>query len=167
MNIRKYLWILNIIGAIIILISILTPTSYNDTYPTLYYVWMTQIGVDIDPLAIYLLRTDLMLVVISTILALIIFSSSVIAITLNLTYVRLSLNFKRLRWKMLLIAGLVIASTLFWIIMMEAFYNQYGYNHWIAMGGGYSPYFGVIGPFIGAVIIGFGFFVKREERESS
>ncbi|MHA1257192.1 MAG: hypothetical protein ACTSPS_16500 [Promethearchaeota archaeon] len=39
MKIRKYLWILNLIGGIIILISIMTPTSYNDTtmlIPLLY-----------------------------------------------------------------------------------------------------------------------------------
>ena len=160
MKIREYLWILNIIGSLIILISVLTPTSYNDG-PPLYYVWMTQIGVDIDPLAIYLLRTDLLLVAISTILSLIIFSSGLIVITLTTTYIRSSLNLKKLRWKMILLAGLVIASTLAWIIMMESFYNIYGYNHWSFIGGGYKPFFGVIGPFIGAVLIGFGCFARR------
>jgi hypothetical protein len=162
MKIRKYLWILNIIGAIVIIMSILTPTSYNDVTPTLYFVWMNQLAVDVNPLAIYLLRTDVMLVTISTILALIIFSSSLIAITLTFTYIRASLNFKKLRWKMLLIAGLVVGATLFWIIMMELFYNENGYHHWIATGGGYSPYFGVIGPFIGATLIGLGTLVRRE-----
>jgi len=161
MKIREYLWILNIIGSLIILISVLTPTSYNNG-PPLYYVWMTQIGVDIDPLAIYLLRTDLLLVVISTILALIIFSSGLIVITLTTTYLRSSLNLKKLRWKMIFLAGLVIASTLSWIIMMELFYNIYGYNHWNFTGGGYIPSFGVIGPFIGAVLVGFGSLVRRE-----
>jgi len=162
MKIRKYLWILNLIGGIIILISIMTPTSYNDTTPTLYYVWMTQIGVDVEPLAIYLLRTDLMLVMISTILASIIFSSALMAITLTSIYLRASLPFNKLRWKMDIIALLVIVSTLFWVIMMESFYNEAGYNHWIATGGGYSPYFGVIGPFIGAILLGLGSFVRRE-----
>ena len=46
----------------------MTPTSYNDETATLYFVWMTQIGVDVEPVAIYLLRTDLTLVIISTIL---------------------------------------------------------------------------------------------------
>ena len=44
MNFRKYLWIFSIIGGLLSIISIMTPTSYNDTTPTLYYVWMTQIG---------------------------------------------------------------------------------------------------------------------------
>ena len=162
MKIRKYLWILNLIGGIIILISVLAPASYNDTTPTLYYVWMTQIGVDADPLAIYLLRTDLMLVTISTILALIIFSSALLTITLTSIYLRASLPFKKLRWKMIVLALLVIVSTLFWIIMMESFYNIYGYNHWIATGGGYIPFFGVVGPFIGAVFLILGSFVRRE-----
>jgi len=162
MKIRKYLWILNLIGGIIILISIMTPTSYNNTTPTLYFVWMTQIGVDVEPLAIFLLRTDLMLVTISTILALIIFSSALVAITLTSIYVRASLPFNKFRWKMNIIALLVIISTLLWVIMMESFYNEAGYNHWSATGGGYSPYFGVIGPFIGAIFLGLGSFVRRE-----
>jgi len=162
MKIRNYLWILNIVGAILIIISIMTPTSYNDEAATHYYVWMTQISVDVEPVAISLLRADLTLVIISTIIALTIFSSSLIAITLTTTYIRASLNYKKLRWKMILIAGIVIASTLWWIIMMELFYNEAGYNHWITTGGGYSPYFGVIGPFIGAALVVLGSFVRRE-----
>jgi hypothetical protein len=162
MKIREYLWILNLIGGIIILVSILTPTSYNDTTPTLYFVWMTQIGVDVEPLAIYLLRTDLMLVTISTILALIIFSSGLMSITLTSICFRASLPFKKLRCKINILALLVIVSTIFWIIMMESFYNEYGYNHWIATGGIYTPFFGVIGPFIGGIFLGLGSFVRRE-----
>ncbi len=162
MKIRKFLWILNLIGGIIIIISILTPTSYNNTNPTLYFIWMTQISVDVEPFAIYLLRTDIMLVTVSTILALIIFSSSLMTITLTSIYLRVSLPFKKLRWKMIVLSLLVIASTLFWIIMMESFYNAYGYNHWSATGGGYSPFFGVIGPFVGAAFIVVGSFVRRE-----
>ena len=162
MKIRKYLWILNLVGGIIIVISILTPTSYNDTTSTFYYVWMTQIGVDVEPLAIYLLRTDLTLVTISTILALIIFSSALMTITITSIYLRASLPYKKLRWKTIILAILVIASTLFWIIMMELFYNEAGYNHWIANGGGYTPFLGVIGPFIGAAFIVVGSFVRRE-----
>lgn len=60
MKIRNYLWIFNIVGGLITLIAILTPTSYNDTGPTLYFVWMNQIGIDVEPLAIYLLRTHVM-----------------------------------------------------------------------------------------------------------
>ena len=162
MKIRKYLWILNLIGGIIIFISILTPTSYNDVTPTFYYVWMNQIGVDVDPVAIYLLRTDLMLVTMSTILALIIFSSALITIALTSIYIRNSLPIKKIQWKTIILAILVISSTLFWIIMMESFYNGSGYNHWIATGGGYTPYFGVIGPFIGAAFLLSGSFVRRE-----
>ena len=162
MKIRKYLWVLNLIGGLIIMISILTPTSYNDTNPTLYFVWMTQIGVDVEPLVIYLLRTDLMLVTISTILALIIFSSGLMTITLTSIYLRASLPFKKLKWKMILLAILVIVSALFWIIMMESFYNTYGFNHWSFTGGGYSPSYGVILPFIGAAFLVVGSFIRRE-----
>lgn len=161
-QIRNYLWILNIVGAILIIISIMTPTTYNDETATLYYVWITQIGVDANPVAIYLLRQDLALVIYSMILASLIFASSVIAITLTITYIRASLNYKKLRWKMIILAGLVIVSTLWWIIMMELFYNSHGYNHWITTGGGYKPFFGVIGPFIGAALIVLGIFSKRE-----
>ena len=161
MNFRKYLWIFNIIGGILSVISVLTPTSFNDTTPTLYFVWMTQIGVDIDPLSIYLLRTDMLLVLVSWILFLIIASCSLITVTLSSVYIRASLNLKKLRWKLIISAVLIIASTLFWIFMMEAFYNTYGYNHWITIGGGYSPYFGVIGPFIGAILLIIGSFSER------
>ncbi len=63
---------------------------------------------------------------------------------------------------MIIIAGIVIAATLWWIVMMEFFYNEYGYNHWITTGGGYKPSFGVIGPFIGAALIVLGAFSRRE-----
>lgn len=162
MKIRKYFWILNIIGGIITLIAILTPTSYNDTGPTLYFIWMNQISVDVDPLAINLLREDVFLVMTSTVLALIIFSSGLLAITLTIISLRASLPYKKLQWKAIILALLVIISTLFWIIMMELFYNEAGYNHWVATGGGYSPYFGVIGPFIGAAFIVLGSFARRE-----
>jgi hypothetical protein len=161
-NFRKYLWIFSIIGGLLSIISIMTPTSYNDTTSTLYYVWMTQIGVDIDPVSIYLLREDLILVLISWILVFVIFSSSLVTITLTGVYIRASLNRKRLNWKLLITAGLIIISTVSWIFMMESFYNSYGFHHWIATGGGYSPYFGVVGPFIGASLIVIGAFSKRE-----
>ena len=161
MKIRRYLWILNFIGAIIIIISIFTPTSYNDTTSTFYYVWMNQIRVDIDPLHIYLLREDLQLVTISTILALIIFSSALMSLTLTSIYIRNSIPFKKLQWKMIVLVLFVLISTLYWIIMMESFYNYFGANHWIFTGGGYSPYFGVIGPFIGAALLVVGSFARR------
>lgn len=162
MRIRNYLWILSISGAILIIISILTPTSYNDTTPTLYYVWMTQVAIEVQPFDIYVLRTDLTLDLVSWVLFLTIFSSALIALTLDITYVRNSLNFKKLRWKMILIAGLVIVSTLYWIFMMEFFYNASGFHHWIYTGGGYTPYFGVIGPFIGATLLIIGAFTRRD-----
>ena len=143
------------------LISILTPTSYNDTTPTLYFVWMNQIGVDVEPVAIYLLRTDLMLVVISTILALIIFSCALMTITLTSIYVKASLPFRKLQWKVNILAIIASISTLSWIIMMELFYNEYGYNHWVTTGGGYTPFFGVIGPLIGAGLVIVGSFVRK------
>ena len=63
---------------------------------------------------------------------------------------------------MIIIAGIIIACTLWWIIMMELFYNEAGFNHWITTGGGYKPFFGVIGPFIGAALIVLGTFWRRE-----
>jgi hypothetical protein len=86
----------------------------------------------------------------------------VVAMTLTITYYRASMNFKKLRWKMVIIAGIIIFSTLFWIIMMELSYNSASFNHWSYLGGEYSPYFGVIGPFIGAALIIIGTFTRRE-----
>ena len=161
MKFKKYLWILSLIGGIITIVSILTPTSFNDTSSPLYFVWMNQIGVDVEPLEIYLLRTDLMLVTISTLLALIIFSSGLLTISFTIIYLKNSLPFKKLQWKMVVFAVLVIVSTLVWIFMMELSYNVHGYNHWTIAGGGYSPFFGVIGPFIGAILIIVGSFARR------
>jgi len=110
MKIEKSFWILNIVGGLIIFFSIFTPTSYNDTTPTLYYIWMNQIGADVDPLDIYLLRTDVMLVTISTILTVVIFSSALLSITLTSISLRNSLPFKKLQWKMIILALLTIAS---------------------------------------------------------
>ena len=164
MKIRHFLWIFSILGGIFSFISVLIPTSYNDTTSTLYYVWITQIGVDAEPLAIYLLRTDVILVLVSWMLMLIIVTSSIITITLTIVHVRNSLSFKKLRWTSLVMALLIVASTLFWIFMMEAFYNSYGYNHWVLTGGGYTPFLGIILPFIGAGLIVLGFFQKKENR---
>jgi hypothetical protein len=167
LRIRYYFWVFSILGGILSFISVLIPTSFNDTTPTLYYVWMTQIGVDAEPLAIYLLRTDVILVLVSWILMLIIITSSIITITLTIVHIRNSLSFKKLRWTSLVMALLIVASTLFWIFMMEFFYNSSGYNHWILTGGGYTPFLGIILPFIGAGLIGLGFFSKNREYTSA
>ena len=43
-------WLLPIIGGVIALISLFTPTTYNYSYGTdLYYVWMNQLAIDIEP----------------------------------------------------------------------------------------------------------------------
>jgi hypothetical protein len=64
-------------------------------------------------------------------------------------------------------ALLIVASTLFWIFMMEAFYNAGGYSHWVFTGGGYTPYLGIILPFIGAGLIGLGSFSSKRGYTSS
>ena len=161
MKIRHFLWIFSILGGILSFISVLIPTSFNDRTSTLYYVWITQIGVDIEPLAIYLLRTDVILVMASWILMLIIITSSIITITLTIVYIRNSLNLKKLRWIGVVMALSIVAATLFWIFMMEVFYNEAGYNHWVFTGGGYTPYLGIILPFIGAGLIGLGSFSSK------
>lgn len=158
MRIRDYLWIFSILGGLLSFISVLVPTSFNDTTSTLYFVWITQIGVDVEPMTIYLLRTDVILVSVSWLLMLIIVTSSFITITLTIVHIRNSLSFKKLRWTNLIMALLIVASTSFWIFMMEDFYNSSGYNHWVLTGGGYTPFLGIILPFIGAGLIGLGFF---------
>ena len=164
MRIRQNLWLFCIIGGIIAFISVIFPTSFNDTTPTLYFVWITQIGVDLEPLDIYLLRTDVMLVLNSWILMLTIVISSIITITLTIVYIRSSLSLRTFKWMSIVGALLNMASPLFWIFMMESFYNIYGYNHWVFTGGGYTPFLGIILPFIGAGLILLGVF--STERDS-
>ena len=163
MKISYYLWIFSIIGGLLSFISVLLPTTFNDTSSTLYFVWITQIGVDADPIDIYLLRTDVILVMVSFILMLIIVVGSLITITLTVVYIRASLSQKTFRWGSMIMTVLIIASTLFWIFMMESFYNIHGYNHWVFTGGGYSPFLGIIFPFIGASLILIGSFSQKRD----
>jgi len=163
MKISHNLWVFSIIGGVIAFISVLLPTSFNDSSSFLYYVWITQIGVDVEPFAIYLLRTDVILVLVSWILMLIIVVSSIITIILTIVYVRASLSLKTFKWMSIVGALLIIAAPLFWIFMMESFYNSYGYNHWVLTGGGYTPFIGIILPFIGAGLILIGSFSKKRE----
>lgn len=163
MKIRHNLWVFSIIGGIIAFISVLFPTSFNDTSPTLYFVWITQIYVDVEPLEIGLLRTFVDLVLVSWILMLTIVVSSIITITLTIVYVRASLSLKTFKWMSIVGAFLNIAAPLFWIFMMEAFYNANGHNHWVFTGGGYSPFLGIILPFIGAGLILIGSFSKERD----
>ena len=163
MKIKHYLWVFSIIGGMIAFISVLLPTTFNDTTPTLYFVWFTQIAVNIEPLEIYLLRTEVILVLVSWILMLIIVVCSILTVTLTIGYIRASLSHKTFKWMSLIGAVLNIASPLFWIFMIESFYNEAGYNHWVLTGGGYTPFLGIIFPFIAAGLILLGSFsIKRE-----
>jgi hypothetical protein len=134
------------------------PTSFHAEVGNTYFVWINQLYLQTDPtpITIGLLRTDLTLVIISILFGLIIMSSSIMIITASLLYRKFS-RFLRENIKIWLsVTSLIALSTLAWIIMMETFYNINGFNHWVIFGGGYTPHFGVIGPFVGTgfVIIG-------------
>jgi hypothetical protein len=47
---KKKNWFLPIIGSLIALISLFTPTSYNYMYGVdLYLIWMNQLAIDVVP----------------------------------------------------------------------------------------------------------------------
>ena len=157
-------WLLPIIGGLIALISLFTPTTYNyRSGVQLYYVWMNQLAIDIWPNLItpYLLRTDLSLVILSISLSVIIFVSTIVLITSTNIFRKTSRSYQKLKWVWLLLAILIIGSTLIWIIYMEIFYNISGASHWQ----NYRPHFGVIGPFIGAGLIIIGTFLVKKGEE--
>ncbi|MHA2325250.1 MAG: hypothetical protein ACXACB_07620 [Promethearchaeota archaeon] len=161
---NKNQWVLPIFGGLITLISIFTPTTYNYSYGTdLYYVWMNQLALDIEPGSLIpsLLRTDLALLILSITLTDIIFTSSIVLITSTNIYRKSLRSYKNLRWTWLIFASLIIVSTLTWIIYMEIFYNNAGYSHWQ----NYRPYFGVIGPFIGASLMIIGIIFAKDGRD--
>ncbi len=161
---KKNAKILSIIGGILTIFAILTPTSFHTEPGNTYFVWITQLYLETDPgpLVIGLLRTDLMLVIISFIFAAIIFSSAIISITTSLIYRKVSVETKGKRRNMLILATLIAISTLAWIIMMEVFYRINGFPHWSLGGGGYIPHFGVIGPFIGTGFLIFGVLLDKD-----
>ncbi len=153
-----------LVGGFITLITLLTPTSFSTDTIATYYVWMFQIFLHVDPppINVGLLRTDPTLLTISIILTVIIFLNAIITILGSSLYrKRLDSDQKRKRF-LLIPAILIIVSTLVWIIMMEGYYMYYGSNHWVGLGEGhYIPYLGIIGPFIGSVLIVIGVLSER------
>ncbi|TFG10933.1 MAG: hypothetical protein EU535_07945 [Promethearchaeota archaeon] len=89
--------------------------------------------------------------------------SSILTITLNFVYIRASLSLKTFKWMGIVGALLNIVSPLFWIFMMESFYNEAGYNHWVFTGGGYSPFLGLLLPFIAAGLMLIGAFMNQRD----
>jgi len=148
---RRNIKILPIIGGFLALISIMMPTSFHTEVGNTYFVWINQMYLELDPtpFAIGLLRLDLTLVIFSIFFGLVIVSSSIIIITAAILYRKFSKFLKENKRIWLTIASLSAIATLAWIIMMEIFYMNAGFNYWVTFGGGYIPHFGVIGPFIG------------------
>ncbi|MFX1419196.1 MAG: hypothetical protein ACFE9N_09780 [Promethearchaeota archaeon] len=162
---KKNAKILIIIGGLLTIFSLFTPTSFHTEPGSTYFVWMNQIYLEIVPtFTIGLLRFDITLNIFSTAFSVIIFSSSIISITTSFIYRKLSVEAKRHKRNLLILAFLIAISTLAWIIMMEVYYRIYGYPHWSIGGGGYIPHFGVIGPFIGSIFIGLGVLLERNDK---
>jgi len=160
---KKTPMILAILGGIISIISLFTPTSFNRRYGTdLYYVWMNQLAIDIEPgpIELYLLesRTDIFLICFSIAILVIIFANAIILITLTNIYSKTSRSIQELKIKWLILAIIITAATLLWITYMEIFYSLSGASHWQ----NYNPHFGIIGPFIGSGLIIAAFFLAKD-----
>ncbi len=157
---------LPIIGGILTIIALFTPTSFHTEPGNTYFVWMNQLYLETDPgpLTIGLLRIDLELVIYSTIFSVVIYTSALISIILSTVYRRQPINPKGYKRNAIILATLITLSTLAWIIMMEIFYRRNGFPHWSIGGGGYIPHFGVIGQFIGSVFIVMGVLLERNTK---
>jgi hypothetical protein len=154
-----------IIGGFLAIIALFFPTSFHSEPGYTYYIWISQIYLDVEPtLEIGLLRTDLTLVVFSTIFSVIIYTSAIISMILPIIYRRQPIIPKGYKRNAIILAILIALSTLAWIIMMEIFYRINGYPHWSIGGGGYTPHFGVIGQFIGSVLIVMGVLLQRNNK---
>ena len=160
---RKKNYIFPIIGGILAIVALFTPTSFHTEPGNTYFVYFNQLYLETDPgpLIIGLLRLDLTLVVYSTIFSVIIYSSALVSIILSIAYWRQSISPKGYKINAIVLATLIALSTLAWIIMMEIFYRANGFPHWSIGGGAYIPHFGVIGPFIGSFFIIIGVLIKR------
>lgn len=158
-------WFLPIIGGLVALISLFTPTTYDKTGTELILIWMNQVAVRkslfTDSFSIELLRSIIWLNTLSILCAVIIFSTTSILVTTTYFYWKISKSYQKLRWIWLIIAILIVIATLTWIVMMEIAYLDSPQNHWEW----YSPHFGVIGPFIGAGLIVIGTFFVRDAVE--
>ena len=154
-------WIFSMIRGFVALISFFTPTAYDKTTSDLILIWINQLAVRIPlysgPLTIQLLRNRLSLNLFSFACEIIIFSSAIILITITNFYRKSSRNYQKLKRDWLLLAILIMASSLIWIIMKEVFYSIEGASHWE----NYRPCFGIIGPFIGSGFTIAGFFILK------
>jgi hypothetical protein len=151
--------ILAVIGGLLAVIAIFTPTTTFNLPGSLTYVWMNQLGYIVEGAfpGAELWRSDLFIVLFTTALTLIIFTSSFILLTTTIVYRKESGKISALRKKWLIEATLIAVSTLTWIVYMEIAYQIRGYSHWQS----YDPHFGVIGPFIGAGFIYGAFFLDK------
>jgi hypothetical protein len=133
---------LSLIGGIITIIALFTPTSFSTDAIATYYVWMFQTYLHIDPapIRIGLLRWDPLLLTFSIIFSVLIFLSALIIIWISIKYRKKSINFQKFKNILLVLTILISILTLAWIVMMEVFYIIYGANHWVGIGvGHYIP----------------------------
>lgn len=157
-----------IIGGIITIIAIFTPTSFSTDTIATYYVWMFQTYLHIDPapIRIGLLRWDPILLTFSISFSILIFLSALIIICISTKYRKTSINFQKFKKNLLILAISISLLTLAWIVMMEVFYIIYGANHWVGIGvGHYIPHFGVIGPFLGSLFVVLGILLERKNKK--
>jgi hypothetical protein len=157
-----------IIGGVLALIALFTPTSFSTDSIATYYVWMfqTYLHTDPPPIRIGLLRWDPTLLTFSIIFSVIIFLSALIIVWISIKYRKDSISFKNFKNFLLILAILISILTLAWIIMMEVYYMIYGANHWVGIGvGHYIPHFGIIGPFIGSIFVVLGILYERKNKK--
>ena len=165
---NKYATLFPIIGGVLTIFALFTPTSFSTDSIATYYVWMfqTYLHTDPPPIRIGLLRWDPMLLTFSIIFSVLIFLSAVIIVWISIIYRKNSIKFKKFKNILLILAIVITLLTLAWIIMMEVFYMIYGANHWVGIGlGHYIPHFGTIGPFIGAIFVVIGILLERKNKK--
>lgn len=162
---KQYATYFPLVGGIITIVAIFSPTSFSTDAIATYYVWMFQTYLHIDPapIRIGLLRSDAILLTFSISFSILLFLSALIIIFISIKYRKKSIKFQKFKNILLSLAILISLLSLAWIFMMEIFYIIYGANHWVGIGAGhYIPHFGVMGPFIGSIFVVLGIVLERK-----
>ena len=164
---KNYFWIPPLLGGLISLIALFTPATYKILPGNYYYIWMWGLlSYKLYDSTDTLFTNNVKLFIPSIICSILVFIFAIIIIisaNMNRTGKK---GFKDVKNKWYGLSVLVIITTATWMIIYEVHsYIAVSYSWWKD----WYPGFGVIGIFLGAIIIIMGiflgnYFLKQKER---
>ncbi len=168
------MWSIPLIGGIIAIIAVLTPVASFDTMGVSWYWWMWTLSVmgisGMGSEALFITEVDIMIPSLITTVIMILNIISLLSLAIK-TKTR-KLDTKNFESTSIIIGILLIGITIYYLVTIDsAFYDgliiegtsfPMGYHFWEV----FSPSFGVIGPFLSAVLtfIGAGVFRYYSKR---